>query len=96
MWCYDAEFYKRNAVLKEHPWYLVPEKWMKRFYEDQYLPGGDDALGPRILHSCAGMRYNTNGNCGEFLDEGFPHDYRCKHCKMRPTEKMITLFTLLK
>jgi hypothetical protein len=96
MWCHDAEFYKRNAVLKEHPWYLVPGKWMKRALEDQLLPFDEDDVGPRILHSCAGMRYNTTGNTGEFLKEDFSHNYKCKHCMMRPTEKMITLYHLLK
>jgi hypothetical protein len=99
MFTFDAKFYKRNAVLDEHPWYLVPGKWMARAYKDSTMIGAspiEDLEAPRILHSCSQSPYNGSGNFGDFMNIDIDHDYRCKKCLMRPSDKMITLYTLLK
>ncbi len=99
MFTFDARFYKRNAVLDEHPWYLVPSKWMARAYTDDpvgLFHPNDDVFPPRILHSCSQSPYNASGTFGEFLEEDLNHNYRCNKCLMRPSDKMITLYTLLK
>ena len=99
MFTFDAKFYKRNAVLDEHPWYLVPSKWMARAHIDDYnifFVNAEDEFPPRILHICSQSPYNSSGGYGEFMKENMPHDYRCKKCHMRPSDKMITLYTLLK
>ncbi len=99
MFTFDCKFYKRNAVLDEHPWYLVPSKWMERAHADTttpYIPLDDGAVSPRILHSCMHSEYSNVGSYGEFMPEEINHDFRCKRCQMRPSDKMITLYTLLK
>jgi hypothetical protein len=99
MFTFDAKFYCRNAVLEEHPWYLVPSKWMMRAHLDDnnvFMPTDESPFPPRILHICMQSPYNASGGYGEFLNENVPHDFRCKRCQMRPSDKMITLHILLK
>jgi hypothetical protein len=96
---FDAIFYKRNAVLDEQPFWLVPSKWMLRAHNEDYTfnPSADtDGVPPAILHSCRHAQYYKGENQGKFLDESLDHNWRCKDCQMRPSDKMITLFTLLK
>ncbi len=96
MFTFDCKFYKRNAVLDEHPWYLVPSKWMERAYADPNIYAhlkDNGAIPPAILHSC--MHYRSD-DYGEFLEWDINHDFRCKDCHMRPSDKMITLYHLLK
>lgn len=99
MFTWDAPFYKRNAVLDEHPWYLVPAKWMEKAHRSDDAPGSiptGDEFSPSIMHSCTHNPYNRGDSFGSFVPEDFDHDFRCQDCKMRPSDKMITLYTLLK
>ena len=99
MYTFDAKFYRRNAVLDEHPWYLIPGKWMARAHNDDYnfTPRiDDDEFSPALLHSCSHSPYGGSGNNGQFFPVTIDHDYMCKDCKMRPSDKMLTLLTLLK
>jgi hypothetical protein len=99
MYTFDAVFYKRNSVLDESPFFLVPSKWMTRAFEEDYsydpLPGGEE-VSPRIMHSCKHGKYFSGQNHAKFLEIDLPHNYKCKDCLMRPSDKMLTLYTLLK
>jgi hypothetical protein len=99
MFTYDAVFYKRNSVLDESPFFLVPAKWMARAFDEEDLfdtfpPEGE--VPPRIMHSCKHGKYFSGESRGQFLDEEISHNWRCAHCLMRPSDKMLTLYTLLK
>jgi hypothetical protein len=99
MFTFDAVFYKRNAVLDEQPFWLVPSKWMIRAHSDDYTfnPHADESLvPPAILHGCRHAKIYRGESHGQFLPEDIDHNWRCKECLMRPSDKMITLFTLLK
>jgi hypothetical protein len=99
MFTFDAKFYKRNAVLDETPFYLVPSKWMQRAFDEDYsynYNSADDEISPRIMHSCRHGKYYRGENHGHFLEIDLNHDYKCKDCQMRPSDKMLTLYTLLK
>jgi hypothetical protein len=99
MFTFDAVFYKRNSVLDESPFFLVPGKWMARAFNEDYSfdpPTDEEAVSPRIMHSCKHGKFYTGANHGHFLEEDLPHNYKCKDCLMRPSDKMLTLYTLLK
>jgi hypothetical protein len=48
------------------------------------------------MHSCKHGKYFSGESRGHFLDVDLDHNYKCKDCLMRPSDKMLTLYTLLK